>query len=336
MPRAPRQLVGTFADMIRYGHELTVNCGECLHRARTTRYRPNLPVAAYVTVDLIRQYHADLQAGDLAPPTQARRLKGLYACLRVLDPFGDWRWLQQAAKKLELLPSDRRNTRVRSQHSGSLVDLGLALMLRAGLGDTGRSELKRAVLYRDGLMITFVALTAIRRKPLQSMIIGEHLLRRETGYEVQWSASQMKGGKRSHRLELGDHLTLCFDRYLNHYRPILLARAAPTGPDASGAVWLSERGTQLCEDAICRRFHGHTKAAFGISINLHTFRHSACTTIAIEIPEHAWIATPLLQHSTGAMATKVYNLGRALEATRQFATAIDGERFGNRRRNHAG
>ena len=33
MPRSPRQLVGTFADLILYGHELTVNCDACQHRA---------------------------------------------------------------------------------------------------------------------------------------------------------------------------------------------------------------------------------------------------------------------------------------------------------------
>ena len=33
MPRSPHQLVGTFADLILYGHELTVNCDVCQHRA---------------------------------------------------------------------------------------------------------------------------------------------------------------------------------------------------------------------------------------------------------------------------------------------------------------
>ena len=33
MPRSPRQLVGTFADLILLGHELTVNCEACQHRA---------------------------------------------------------------------------------------------------------------------------------------------------------------------------------------------------------------------------------------------------------------------------------------------------------------
>ena len=33
MPRSPRQLVGTFADLILYNHELTVYCDACQHRA---------------------------------------------------------------------------------------------------------------------------------------------------------------------------------------------------------------------------------------------------------------------------------------------------------------
>ena len=34
--RARHQLVGTFADLMRYGHELTVNCEACQHRARVS------------------------------------------------------------------------------------------------------------------------------------------------------------------------------------------------------------------------------------------------------------------------------------------------------------
>src|SRR5260370_11211383 len=34
MPRSPRQLVGKFTGLIRYGHELTANCEACQHRAR--------------------------------------------------------------------------------------------------------------------------------------------------------------------------------------------------------------------------------------------------------------------------------------------------------------
>ena len=33
VPRSPRQLVGKFADLIHYGHELTANCEACQHRA---------------------------------------------------------------------------------------------------------------------------------------------------------------------------------------------------------------------------------------------------------------------------------------------------------------
>jgi hypothetical protein len=33
MPRSPRQLVGKFTGLIRYGHELTANCEACQHRA---------------------------------------------------------------------------------------------------------------------------------------------------------------------------------------------------------------------------------------------------------------------------------------------------------------
>ena len=201
---------------------------------------------------------------------------------------------------------------------------------------SGSSVLERAILFRDGLIIMFVALTGTRRGALRVMRIGEHLQRREGSFEVRWSASEMKGGRRGYRLELGHRLSACFDRYLECHRPILLARAKSPSPGEARAVWLSERGTHLSEDGMSRQVGRRTEDAFNIAVNLHAFRQSACTTIAIEIPEHAWIATPLLQHATGDTATQVYNLGSALEASRRVTKAIDADRFGTRRRKHGG
>jgi hypothetical protein len=41
MPPPRRQLVSTFADLTLYGHELTVNCDACQHRAAVSL--PALP-----------------------------------------------------------------------------------------------------------------------------------------------------------------------------------------------------------------------------------------------------------------------------------------------------
>jgi hypothetical protein len=49
-----RQLIGSFADLIRLGHELTVNCDSCRHRAvvsvpaLATRLGDNYRVQAFI------------------------------------------------------------------------------------------------------------------------------------------------------------------------------------------------------------------------------------------------------------------------------------------------
>jgi hypothetical protein len=54
MTRSPREFVGTFADLIHLGHELTVNCDACQHRtavsvlALAERLGKNYRVQAFI------------------------------------------------------------------------------------------------------------------------------------------------------------------------------------------------------------------------------------------------------------------------------------------------
>jgi len=111
------------------------------------------------------------------------------------------------------------------QPAGELVKLGKALMRRAEAA-SAKPSLTRAVWYRDGLMIAFLALRPLRLSNLAAITLGRHLLRQSQGYRLFFGAEEVKG-RRPIDTAVPASLIAEFDRYLEHYRPILLTRGVP-------------------------------------------------------------------------------------------------------------
>lgn len=129
--------------------------------------------------DVLTRYLAELRQG-VAPFTLATRISGLGAALHVMVPAVDWGWLRRAGGRLRLQASPVRNKRGRLQTPAELIALGQSLMTRA---ESGKEEQARwdAALYRDGLLIAFLASRPIRRKNLAAITVGRHLLRAGEG-----------------------------------------------------------------------------------------------------------------------------------------------------------
>jgi integrase len=138
----------------------------------------------------------------------------------------------------------------------------------------------------------------------------------------------MKGGKRGYDAEIGPKLTTLFGRYLETYWPVLLGQAGLSTADARFPLWLSIRGTRMCESAIYKAVCRRTKAALGTAVNPHRFRHAIATTVAIELPEHTPIVTPLLGHLDEETAEQAYNLATSLQAGGRYGAALDALCFG--------
>ena len=113
-------------------------------------------------------------------------------------------------------------------------------------------------------------------------------------------------------------LVAAFDRYFEHYRPILLTRGYRQSPAACNALWVSNVATALEPNSIPQRIKKHTRAAFGKHLWPHLFRDCAATTIAIDDPKHAASIMDILGHSTLATSEKHYNQARSLEASRRY------------------
>ena len=289
------------------------------------RYQEHQGVTAYVTRDIAKAYLADMEKFGLAPPTMASRLDALHAALAVVAPEKDRTWLMAGINRLRSLPSDRRRTRERVQHTADVVEAGMRLMREADrMGE--RHALWSAIQFRDGLLLVFAALVVPRIGTVPKMLLGTHVIRIGAAYKVSWSAEEMKGGQ-PYEARLGPELSALLARYIVTYRPVLLARRKVLKNDT--AFWLTRDGAPLGQRALAMRITNCTKTLLGVSVFPHALRHGAATTLAVERPELIDIATPLLQHSHHRSRQR-YNMADSIAAGRNFGEALEDRRTSGR------
>jgi integrase len=184
-----------------------------------------------------------------------------------------------------------------------------------------QTPLQRAVLFRDGLLITFLAYRPIRISNLAAITIGRQLVQQGTGYWLRFEPEEMKTRQ---ALEAAISIALLpgLERYLQHYRVVLLTGANRRPRAKTDALWVSETATPMAVISVHNRFRRHTKAAFGVAVSPHLFRDSAATAVAVDGPAHVRAIMPILGHSTLATSEKHYNHARSLDASRRHIRII--------------
>lgn len=287
------------------------------------RYREDMELVDYVTPEITKAYVADMEKFGLAPPSIANRLDGLHAAMAVLAAKGDRRWLMRGINRLRALPSDRRRTRERMQHTADVVDLGMGRMRKAEYGE-GLSDLRRAILFRDGLLLVFMALAVPRIGVVPGMRLGQHLIRQGETCRIAWSSEEMKAGQ-PYDAQLPRELSALLARYLDAFRPILLKRRDDVMATKEKTVWLTMHGMPMSQRAIYRVITERTGAVFDEYVFPHALRHGAATTLAIERPDLIKIVTPLLQHRH-AQSRQLYDLSDGIEASTKFGQSLEERR----------
>jgi integrase/recombinase XerD len=276
-------------------------------------FEPALAPGARVTRPLVADYVATLSS-SCAPYTVVCRLQELYDALRVLAPTEDWRWLAELWMRIGRRAEPVLNKRLRLRPVRDLVDLSRRMMTSAER-ESGWSMRRRAVHYRDGLMIALLAYRPLRLKNFASVVLSVHLVQQSGGWWLQFPARGMKA-KRPYEVTFPAALVPELERYLAVHRKVLLAGESGQLSPGTDALWVSEVGTMLEGGALARRIRKHTKEAFGASLPPHWFRDAAATSIAIENPRHVCDAHHILGN-TLAMTEKHYNQARSLEASRR-------------------
>ena len=294
---------------------------------------PSLVPAARVTRERVIAYIADIEPSR-APYTVLSRVQNLYDALRAMAPEADWRWLLELHRSLAARVQATRDKRPRLRAIDELVDLGERLMQSAEAAD-GLSAVRRAVLFRDGLIIDMVSYRLLRLKNFAGMQLGLHLKKVGGIWHILVAANETKT-RVPYQAIVPQTLLPKLERYLSVYRPVLIRgkrvrdqmnrkvfreRKKPDHLNLD-AVWVSEVGTQLDPHALACRIVKHTRAAFGRSISPHLFRDCAATSIAVDNPKHIGDASLVLGHIGHRTTQKHYNHGRSLEASRRLGAAL--------------
>jgi integrase/recombinase XerD len=256
--------------------------------------------------------------------TVAGRIQQLGNAVRIMAPNANHAVILLASYRLRAAATPSRNKRDRVQSCDRTALLGLELLEQATSGKF-LTPVMRAKLYRDGLLILFLAYRAPRNANLGSIEVGKQLVLRGDALWLCFEAPHMKG-RRDFEVPVPDEHVPYILRYLDEFRPILLARTRKNLPPTN-ALWISSHGTPMSAAAIGVQVRDRTKVAFGESMTPHFFRDSLATTQANEAPEFIADTSALLAHKSLAVAEKHYNQSNGIKARRRYGEAISRRRL---------
>src|SRR5205823_10183714 len=123
--------------------------------------------------------------------TIAGRIRALSRAAAVMSPNTDWAWLRRMLAQLCRMATPARYDRARLMPALTLLDLATTLMQRAGT-ETALSPCRRALLFRDGLMIAILCAWAPRARNIAETVIGTSLQRRGKTWWAAFGPEQTK------------------------------------------------------------------------------------------------------------------------------------------------
>jgi len=184
------------------------------------------------------------------------------------------------------------------------------------------SELRRAALYRDGLLLVFLSYHPIRLRNLASLRIGRHLVAQDKSLVLIIDATETKGRQRIQQ-EFSPRLSCAVRRYIDRYRPVLLRARGRWYKPAADELWISHDGSPCSSESFKNIVKKHVVGPNGRPFSPHLFRSMAVTSISIEAPDLVDIIPVILTHRSHRTSEQYYNLAGSLDASRAFGRALD-------------
>jgi integrase len=228
----------------------------------------------------------------------------------------NWAWLLAIAKRISA-QAPRRPERLHLVTSERLYALGIELMDWAQAGARLAAPANaEALMYRDGLIIAFLALIPLRRRTLAALRIGTHLVRTGESWSLDIPAEDTKT-RRALDYPLSAELSRRIDTYLSKFRRRIPATSS------HDALWASNKGRGMDDGAIYDMVRKRTKAALGFPVNLHRFRHAAATLWSVQDPINVRGVKDLLGHSSFTTTERDYVASGSRLAGRALARVID-------------
>ena len=211
-----------------------------------------LDPAARITRERVATYVVELHQLN-ASLTIANRILGLERAALAFAPGGNWRWLRTLVNKLNRRAKPMRDKRARLLPPQDVFRAALDFMAAAETG-TFTSAKKRAIAYRNGLVLAVPAARAVRIGNLGMVEIGKHLRRAGAGWQLYFDGTETKNHDVL-ELALPDELTKPIERYLDHWRPMLLE-----GQSLRPALDLQLRSPDRRRGSLCNRHPMHGAA----------------------------------------------------------------------------
>jgi integrase len=278
------------------------------------------PAAARITPERIREYVEHLKLLGNSTATILARLQELGEAAKVMAPNQSWRFITGIASKIRAQHKparDKRNMKLTEE----LLALGVELMEKAG----AMKGWQAAITFRDGLIIALLSLVPLRRRNLESLLIGKNLIEINGYWLLALHADETKTHA-SHELDFPEILAEPLRTYLRMHRPVLASRHGRWSKPVGDALWLSKDGSPMTQVAIYDRIRARTEGRFGTPINPHLFRDAAATTWAIADPQHIRAVAPLLGHRHFGTTERHYVQAMGLEAQRAYLRVVFGKR----------
>jgi integrase len=276
----------------------------------------NRPPEARIDRRILAEYVAwrRRSCGDIS---LAADLGSLCGTLKLICPDADWSWLRSIANRLAAAapPPARKYNLVTSDR---LYAFGIELMDCAvtAADAVGRAGTRQAIQYRDGLIISTLAMIPLRRGTLAGLQIGRHLIKIVDHWELDIPADDTKT-RRPLDYPIPKELSTRIDLYLRRFRSRI------RGSDKHAGLWPSHHSIPMRPDSINIAVQKRTKKAFGFGINLHRFRHAAATFWSVRDPVNVRGAKDLLGQASFTTTEKHYIMAQSRLAGRALARAID-------------
>ena len=267
----------------------------------------------------VRRYLDDCEAAGLADYSRAGRLQALADALRIMRPQADVHFIARAAGRISAAAVRARDLRSKLRDPAEVLEFGRALM-RAG-EDERTAPFERALLFRDGLIISLWSLRALRIANLAGICIDQQLMTSGEGRRLQFTAAEMKA-KRPFFCAWPPSLEPALERYLTHHRLQLRGRDASGQPD--DGLWISQFGRRMRQASVAQMLRQRTGKRFEEALNPHLMRHMVATTVAENRPEDIADVPAMLAHADLETSEKHYILASSVQAATAFQAILLG------------